>query len=207
MIQRHCKQPRIYAGDGLAPRGVADLDDATPRELNKIKITGKNPRFTVRLGPNGAYASYEIDSARTRKLHADLMEFAGKYRTIKLHSSLMTPMFFWLVAWHISFFTQGLFRFTGIYDNLKNHPLAGILWLAASVTTLSTLMLLFRNLRINKDISRLGSANILPIRVESRSSENLRLGHVFTRYNLYFMYSGIAHIVIAALFYDYFPFF
>lgn len=207
VILRHCKQVKLYAGEGLAPRGVADLDDATPKEISNIKVAGKNPRFTLRLGPNGAFASYEVDNIKTRKLHSDLEEFAEKYRTRRLHSSIMIPMFFWLLAWHASFFMQGFFRFTGMYDDLKGNPLAGLLWLAASVTTLSTMILLLSNLRLNKDLSRRGSAMILPVRLESRESSTITLNQVYTRYNLYFMISGLAHVVVAAVFYDYFPFF
>jgi hypothetical protein len=53
------KGVKLYAGEGVAPRGVVDLDDATQGEMQNLKITVRQPYMIVRLGYSGAHCAHK----------------------------------------------------------------------------------------------------------------------------------------------------
>jgi len=188
---------RVYAGGGLAPRGVQDLDDATRRELRDVKFVVSRPALTVRLGDDGAYI---IRDARAKSKSSALAEEVRSlfcdHGARMVSWSLAMPPVFWCLLWHASNVVGNGIHVAGI----ERVPVwVGNLILAANLAggagTGVALWALSRRLR------QRGAAFIRPVRAKRRRPV-VRVVSAYMILLWIIAGSFALEVIIGALFFD-----
>jgi hypothetical protein len=92
---------KLFAGEGVAPRGVIDLDDASRSELQSIKFIVSQPNVTIRFDANGAYCTYKETKAAKRVVDFIQTVAAGRQSWLPPYRSMRGVLIFsilWVIA-------------------------------------------------------------------------------------------------------------
>ncbi|MBB2745645.1 UNVERIFIED_ORG: hypothetical protein FHR35_005508 [Microbispora rosea subsp. rosea] len=99
MLKRAKIAPRLFVGGSHAPKGVQDIDDASWKELQDIKIVCTNPKITIHLGFLGAYALIHTPSNRTARILAEVRDILSDYSYPAISILALRPLVAWGLVW------------------------------------------------------------------------------------------------------------
>lgn len=156
LVRRHAQGVKIYAGAGVAPRGVKDLNDATPSELRDVRITTSRPELLIRLGSTSCSITGAVKSTKTQNIVDEIARFLEQHPAYRLPVRLTWPIILACLLWHASNLTQGLFHIT----NAKPQAWVVIAVLVANLN--SVLFGLLFDVSLSRRIKRHGAAFIAP---------------------------------------------
>jgi hypothetical protein len=150
---------KIHAGEGVAPRGVSDLDDASGAELQSIRLVSKNPQLVVYLGAKGAYCSHNGSPAADR-ISRQVFSLLQRHRTWLPPLRLTRLYLFLCMTLALSNISV---KYLGHYFAGQPNQTLGSAAAAGVVTAVvsgSVVFLMFEVWKLMRSMNKLGSAAI-----------------------------------------------
>lgn len=196
LLKRRNNGVRIYAGQGLAPHGVDDLDDATRTELRDVKFVSTKPNITVRLGDDGAYILQESRTGKAAVLTEQVRTFFEGRTAEMISFSIARSSLLWCGLWHLSNIAANAIQVA----NPSRLPVWALNIIAtANVVGIAGILVSFFHL--DSRLRRRGAAFIRPVR-RRFAVRWLRWIPAVLRFQLLVASSMVAEVVIGYFFFQ-----